>query len=42
MKEPNKLYSDISKFKVRPVEKSVAKDIIVKHHYSKQWTKVTY
>ena len=42
MKEANKLYSDISKFKVRPVEKSVAKNIIVKYHYSKQWTKVTY
>lgn len=42
MKVQNKLYCDISKFEVRPIEKSVAKNIIVKHHYSKQWTKVTY
>lgn len=32
MKEANKLYCDISKFKIRPVEKSVAKNIIVKYH----------
>jgi hypothetical protein len=42
MKEFNKLYCDISKLSIRPVNKSIAKDIIVTNHYSKQWTKVTY
>ena len=42
MKESDKTYCDTSKFKIRPVEKSVAKNIIVKYHYSKQWTKVSY
>ena len=42
MKVQDKLYCDTSKFSVRLIEKSVAKNIIVKHHYSKQWTKVSY
>ena len=42
MKVQDKLYCDTSKFSVRLIEKSVAKNVIVKHHYSKQWTKVSY
>lgn len=42
MKESNKLYCDISKLSIRPVNKSIAKDIIVNNHYSGIWTKVSY
>jgi hypothetical protein len=42
MKIEGKNYSDISKFSVRPISKSIAKDIIVNNHYSGIWTKVSY
>ena len=42
MKELNKLYCNPEKLTVRPVNKSVAKDIIVNNHYSGIWTKVSY
>ena len=42
MKELNKLYCKPEKLTVRPVNKSVAKDIIVNNHYSGIWTKVSY
>ena len=42
MKIKGKEYKDISKLSVRPISKSVAKDIIVKNHYSGIWTKVSY
>ena len=42
MKESDKLYCDISKLSVRQISKSAAKDIVVKHHYSHLWTKVSY
>ena len=32
-------YVDISKISVREIDRKVAKDLIVKNHYSKQWTK---
>ena len=41
MKE-NKIYCDTSKLSIRPITKSVAKDIIVNNHYSGLWTKVSY
>ena len=41
MKE-NKVYCDTSKLSIRPITKSVAKDIIVNNHYSGLWTKVSY
>lgn len=37
-----KTYCDISKLSVRPISKSIAKDIIVNNHYSHLWTKVSY
>ena len=37
-----KKYCDTSKLSVRKISKSVAKDIIVKNHYSHLWTKVSY
>ena len=42
MKEEGKNYCDVSKLTVRKISKSVAKDIIVKNHYSHLWTKVSY
>jgi len=42
MKEEGKNYCDTSKLSVRKISKSVAKDIIVKNHYSHLWTKVSY
>lgn len=42
MKEVHKEYCDTSRLSVRSIEKSVAKDIVVNNHYSRQWTKVTY
>jgi len=42
MKEANKTYCDIAKLCVRPINKSVAKSVIVNNHYSKTWTKVSY
>jgi hypothetical protein len=41
-KVEGKLYCDISKLSVRPITKSVAKDIIINNHYSGLWTKVSY
>jgi hypothetical protein len=41
-KVDGKLYCDISKLSVRPITKSVAKDIIINNHYSGLWTKVSY
>jgi hypothetical protein len=41
MKE-NKTYCDTSKLSIRPITKSVAKDIIINNHYSGLWTKVSY
>ena len=37
-----KQYCDTSKLSIRKISKSVAKDIIVKNHYSHLWTKVSY
>ena len=34
-----KKYVDIDKLVVKPIEKNIAKDVIIKHHYSKLWTK---
>lgn len=42
MKEEGKSYCDTSKLSVRKISKSVAKDIIVKNHYSHLWTKVSH
>ena len=42
MKIEGKVYTDISKLSVRPISKSVAKDIVVNNHYSGIWTKVSY
>lgn len=42
MKETGKEYCDISKLSVRTISKSVAKEVIVKNHYSHLWTKVSY
>tara|TARA_R100000541_G_scaffold34737_1_gene43101 strand:+ start:257 stop:1015 length:759 start_codon:yes stop_codon:yes gene_type:complete len=42
MKEEGKNYCDVSKLTIRKISKSVAKDIIVKNHYSHLWTKVSY
>jgi hypothetical protein len=41
-KVENKLYCDTSKLSIRPINKSVAKDIIINNHYSGLWTKVSY
>ena len=37
-----KKYCDTSKLSVRKISKSVAKDIIIKNHYSHLWTKVSH
>ena len=37
-----KEYCDTSKLSIRKISKSVAKDVIVKNHYSHLWTKVSY
>ena len=42
MKESGKHYCDTSKLSVRPISKSVAKDVIINNHYSGLWTKVSY
>ncbi len=42
MKVEGKVYFDPSKFSVRPISKSVAKEIVVNHHYAHIWTKVSY
>ena len=42
MKEPNKHYVDTSKVSIREINKSVAKQMIVKYHYSHAWTMCRY
>ena len=42
MKVEGRVYTDTSKLSVRPISKSVARDIIVANHYSHAWTKVSY
>lgn len=42
MKEVGKDYCDTSKLTVRPINKSIAKNIIVNNHYSGIWTKVSH
>ena len=42
MKEVGKNYCDTSKLSIRKISKSVAKDIVIKNHYSHLWTKVSY
>ena len=32
-------YVDTSKLSVREIDRKVAKDMVVKYNYSKQWTK---
>lgn len=42
MKVEGKEYCDITKLSIRPISKSVAKDVIINNHYSGLWTKVSY
>ena len=42
MKVENKLYCDVSKVYLAPISKDVAKDIIVKKHYTHAWTMCRY
>jgi len=42
MKETNKLYCDVSKIHVAPINKSIAKKIIVERHYTHAWTSCRY
>ena len=42
MKEEGKFYCDASKVYVAPIAKSIAKDIIVKKHYTHAWTMCRY
>ena len=42
MKEVNKLYCDTSKVSVREINSNVAKEIIVKKHYTHAWTACRY
>lgn len=42
MREEGKTYCDTSKVSVREISKSIAKDIIVKNHYSHAWTMCRY
>ena len=42
MKEVNKLYCDVSKVHLAPITKDVAKEIIVKKHYTHAWTMCRY
>ena len=42
MKELNKLYCDTSRVSVREISSSVAKEIIVKKHYTHAWTACRY
>ena len=42
MKEDGKIYCDVSKVHVAPIAKSIAKDIIVKKHYTHAWTACRY
>ena len=42
MKVEGKNYCDTSKVYVAPIAKSIAKDIIVKKHYTHAWTACRY
>ena len=42
MKEDGKTYVDTSKVSIREINKSVAKEMIVKYHYSHAWTMCRY
>lgn len=42
MKEEGKFYCDASRVSVAPIAKSIAKDIIVKKHYTHAWTSCRY
>lgn len=42
MKVEGKNYCDVSKLSIRPISKSIAKEIIIQNHYSHLWTKVSY
>ena len=42
MKEANKSYCDVSKVHLAPISKDIARDIIVKKHYTHAWTMCRY
>ena len=42
MKEEGKHYCDVSRVSVAPIAKSIAKDIIIKKHYTHAWTACRY
>ena len=42
MKEEGKVYCDTSKVSIQPITKSIAKEIIVKKHYTHSWTMCRY
>jgi len=42
LKELNKLYCDTSKVLIREINSNVAKEIIVKKHYTHAWTACRY
>ena len=42
MKELGKHYCDISKVHIAPIAKPIAKDMIIKYHYSHAWTMCRY
>ena len=42
MKVEGKQYCDVSKVYVAPIAKNIAKDIIVKKHYTHAWTSCRY
>ena len=42
MKEEGKHYVDASKVSVAPIAKSIAKDMIIKKHYTHAWTACRY
>ena len=42
MKEANKIYVDTSRVTIREINKPIAKEMIVTHHYSHAWTMCRY
>lgn len=42
MKEVGKYYCDVSKVHIAPIAKPIAKDMIIKYHYSHAWTMCRY
>ena len=42
MKEEGKHYCDATKISVAPIAKSIAKDMIIKKHYTHAWTACRY